>query len=89
MKEYFIWLMKFITIIVVFFILVPIVILSLAMASSKTLNAENIIPQEKNLVAVIDVNGVIMDSKDVIEKLYKFSADDDPGSEDYPFNTIA
>ena len=76
MKEYFIWLMKFITIIVVFFILVPIVILSLAMASSKTLNAENIIPQEKNLVAVIDVNGVIMDSKDVVEKLYKFSSDD-------------
>ena len=46
------------------------------MASSKTINTENIIPQEKNLVAVIDVNGIIMDSKDVVEKLYKFSSDE-------------
>ena len=71
MKEYFVWLMKFITVIIVFFVVVPILILSVLMASSKTINTENIIPQEKNLVAVIDVNGIIMDSKDVVEKLYK------------------
>ena len=76
MKEYFVWLMKFITVIIVFFVVVPILILSVLMASSKTLNTENIIPQEKNLVAVIDVNGVIMDSKDIVEKLYKYSSDE-------------
>ena len=76
MKEYFVWLMKFITVIIVFFVVVPILILSVLMASSKTINTENIIPQEKNLVAVIDVNGIIMDSKDVVEKLYKFSSDE-------------
>ena len=76
MKEYFVWLMKFITVIIVFFVVIPILILSVLMASSKTINTENIIPQEKNLVAVIDVNGIIMDSKDVVEKLYKFSSDE-------------
>ena len=76
MKEYFVWLMKFITVIIVFFVVVPILILSVLMASSKTINSENITPQEKNLVAVIDVNGIIMDSKDVVEKLYKFSSDE-------------
>ena len=76
MKEYFVRLMKFITGIIVFFAVAPILILSVLMASSKTINTENIIPQEKNLVAVIDVNGIIMDSKDVVEKLYKFSSDE-------------
>ena len=76
MKEYFIWLLKFITIIVVFFIIVPILIISVTAGSMMTLNKENIIPQEKNLVAVVDVNGVIMESKDIVEKLYKFTADE-------------
>ena len=76
MKEYVVWLVKFITVIIVFFVVVPILILPVLMASSKTINTENIIPQEKNLVAVIDVNGIIMDSKDVVEKLYKFSSDE-------------
>lgn len=78
MKEYFIWLLKFFTVIVVVFIVIPILVLSIMIGSSKSIDKNNILLNEtdKNLVAVVNVEGVIMDSKEVVDKLYKFSSDD-------------
>ncbi|MGI6680111.1 MAG: signal peptide peptidase SppA [Bdellovibrionota bacterium] len=75
MKEYLLWLLKFFTVLFFIFILIPFMMMFLALATSKSLNKENIIPMDKNMVAVVNVNGMIMDSKEVVEKLHKFSSD--------------
>lgn len=77
MREYFIWLFKFLTVILVFFFVVPaFIIATIITVSSKNLGKDNIIPQDKNMIAVVELNGIIMESKDTVDKLNKFAFDD-------------
>ncbi len=75
MKEYFLWLLKLLTIMTIIFIIIPITLLIL---SAKTVGQQVLTPtlnDTKGIVAVVEVSGVIMDSKDIIGKLYKLSND--------------
>lgn len=72
MKEYFVWLAKLVTIIVLLFIVIPSIIGGLMMASKEVVGTQ---PFDKNVVAVVEMTGVIEESKDVIEELYKQAND--------------
>ncbi len=74
MKEYFVWLLKIFTLLTIVFIAVPVLLLLL---SAKAIGNQVLTPSlnANGVIAVVDVNGIIMDSKEVVEKLYKFSND--------------
>lgn len=75
MREYFVWLAKLLTLVVIFVFLIPISIIGMISASQEVLNTE--MPKfKKNLVAVITLDGTIEDSKDILEDLYKQSNND-------------
>ncbi|MCI5066045.1 signal peptide peptidase SppA [bacterium] len=68
MKSYFIWLAKFITALMVLCICVP-VLFGIIIAASSSLISPPVIEQEK-VVAVVELNGMIVESKEVLEELY-------------------
>jgi protease IV len=69
MKNYFAWLAKFITVLVVFFCIIPLLFVSTIVALQK------VIPQNQiardDLIAVVELTGMIHSSKEVIELLYE------------------
>lgn len=69
MREYFIWLAKLITIFVVIFIIVP-VLLGMMAALAGGLLSEGL-PAVGKTVAVIELEGEILDSKGTVKELYK------------------
>lgn len=74
MRSYFLWLAKLITLIVVFLFIVPFALVMLVAAIAST--DIDKLKDEKNLVAVIRLEGMIDDSKELIDALYK-QADND------------
>ncbi len=78
MREYLIWLAKVLTIVVVLVIVVPL-LLSLVGVATKTLvsdQAVKVTAKGVEKVAVIELNGIILSSKEVLRQLYK-QADND------------
>ncbi len=69
MREYFIWLAKLLTIFILLFIIVP-VILGMVAALAGGLMSEGI-PSRKKTVAVVELEGEILDSKGTIKELYR------------------
>ncbi|MCB0317532.1 MAG: signal peptide peptidase SppA [Bdellovibrionales bacterium] len=67
MREYFIWLAKIITSVVVFFIFLG--MLGGFLASTAKISKESI-PTNKKTVAVINLESIILDSEDIIKELY-------------------
>lgn len=74
MKAYFLWLAKFVTTIVVVFVLLPVLLvgslsfLGATLSKPETSTASYANP---NTVAVLELGGVIMNSKDIIKQLKK------------------
>lgn len=67
-KAYFLWLLKFITVVIVLLFVVPGCIIGLGSAMS---GAEKI---GGNKIAVVELSGVIYDSREVVEELYRQAA---------------
>jgi len=74
MREYFIWLTKFITKLVIFFLIVPFSLFAIFFAAASSMDSS--VPNDKRSVAVLELTGTIKDSKDVLEQLYKQAAND-------------
>jgi protease-4 len=83
MKEYFVWLSKLVTLVILFVIIIPVLIgvlagtsaiLSSSSGISKTAQL-NINDKSKN-VAVVELVGEIMDTKEVVQQLYDYSLDE-------------
>ena len=74
MKEYFVWLAKFATWIMVLFFVVPLMLLFVGMASQKALDESPTVG--KKTVAVVELTGMITSAKDILKELYK-QADND------------
>jgi protease-4 len=75
MKQYFLWLAKLITMLVVVVLFFTFCLGAIIAASTGAIEtAQN---NSKNKVAVIELNGVIEDSRKVLEKLHKHVADKD------------
>lgn len=74
MKNYFLWLAKLVTTLIVIFIALPVMLIVLigALAGDHPAGGAD----QKHQVAVVKLEGVIEDSKEILEALYKQSADD-------------
>jgi protease IV len=68
MKEYFIWLLKLVTIFLLIFIIAP---LALVTVSKVAATGGGDSATGKNTVAVVELKGEIIDSRDIVEKLFK------------------
>lgn len=75
MKAYFLWLCKFITGLIVVFIVVPLVLIFIASIIGTCVSKKDAISNSANQIAVLELNGVILDSKELVDRLYKFSND--------------
>ncbi|MCB0330330.1 MAG: signal peptide peptidase SppA [Bdellovibrionales bacterium] len=75
MKAYFAWLAKFITVLVVLVIFVPLLIGSVIGASSMMFAGH--LPASEPKVAVVQISGVILESKDILEQLYTHVKDEE------------
>jgi protease-4 len=73
MKQYFLWLFKTLSLIVIFLVLIPLCIGALLMSGDSDIAA---LGSGRNKVAVIEVVGVIESSKEIVEQLYKQIEDD-------------
>lgn len=69
MRQYFLWLAKLVTLVVIFFVVIPLLLGAMMVASEKGIGAST--PTGEKLVAVIELNGVIESGKEVVEELYK------------------
>ena len=76
MKAYFLWLAKLITVVVVFFFILPVVIIGMLAAVGAAVGGADGIVDGKKTVAVIQVDGVIQNSRDVVEQLHKQVAEE-------------
>lgn len=74
MKEYVLWLAKLVTVLVLVFFVVPALIAAAMFARETTLVETPL--GGKNLVAVVEMKGAIESSKEVVEQLTKYAADD-------------
>lgn len=72
MKEYLIWFAKFATVIIVIFFVIPLLIIGAGVAAGGSVQS---VTQTANRVAVVELQGVIMDSKEVIKKLHELVND--------------
>lgn len=75
MKQYFLWLAKLITIVFIFFVVVPLVLGAMVVATQKEIGTASV-PEGEKLVAVIELTGIIESGKEVVEQLYKQASDD-------------
>lgn len=69
MREYFIWLAKFFTVLFVMFVVLPFLIGVMGLALG-TIMSEGL-PSVGKSVAVVELNGEILDSKKIVKELYK------------------
>lgn len=74
-KQYILWLLKLITIVVIFVFVIPILLAASLGAGSGELSVAD--KQSGKLVAVIELVGIIDSSKDILENLYEQIADKD------------
>lgn len=74
MREYFIWLLKLITLFVLFAVAIP-VLIGVAVSISSQGGPEMIV-SEGNTVAVVELTGVIDSSKEILEELHKHIKND-------------
>lgn len=74
MKQYFVWLFKLLTLMIIFFVVIPLLLMVLSKAGDEDLASG--FGMRKNLVAVVELKGIIDDAKDVLEELYR-QADND------------
>lgn len=74
MKEYLLWLAKVLTI-VVLFLFAPVLLLALLVAAGGGRSGDEAAVGDK-LVAVVELKGVIMNSKDVVAELYRQARND-------------
>jgi protease IV len=77
-REYFVWLAKFITIVVMFVVVVPILFAAVAVITAKGGDGVDIAKgvNRDHRVAVIELNGIIGETKELVEDLYKQVEDD-------------
>lgn len=73
MKEYFVWLAKFVTIVVVLLVGVPVLMAAVAVVTQGTIATQGV--KKQNAVAVVEIGGVVMGSKEILESLYKHADD--------------
>src|SRR4051812_48646834 len=73
MKAYFLWLAKLITLIFVFIVVVPLFLGVVAAIMAKSLgdDAPKLGLDKSKKIAVVEVTGIIMQSREVIEELYR------------------
>lgn len=69
MREYLIWLAKLVTLVFFIFVVIPIVLGGVIVASQDAIAPE--IAAKKNVVAVVELTGMIDDTKEVVKELYK------------------
>lgn len=74
MKQYFLWLAKLITLVVVFVVIIPVLLGAVLVATQKEMAVVS--HDGGNLVAVVELKGVIESGKDVVEELHRQAADD-------------
>jgi protease IV len=73
MKEYFIWLAKFLTVVLIVFVIMPVLMISMMGAAQVALN-EKVAETSRRAIAVVEVKGVIDESKEIVKELYKQAA---------------
>ena len=76
MKAFVLWLAKLITMLVVIFVVIPLILVSLIAGVGVSLASKDSPKGDKNRVAVVELLGPIMDSKEVVEELYKNARDE-------------
>ncbi len=69
MRAYFLWLFKFLTVLIVVFVLLPLVIGVIVQFGNSSSGAG--LSRSKKTVSVVELTGIIRDSKDVLEDLYR------------------
>lgn len=75
MGNYFLWLAKFVTVVLIVLFIVPVVLVA-ALGAIVSKGDVKAISSDK-VVAVVSIDGVIEDSKDALTALYKHAQDDD------------
>jgi len=75
MKEYFIWLAKIITLLVIVLVFVPL-LLAATMAATRATEMTGLMDDKKKVVAVVELTGMIDGSKGILKKLHKHMEDD-------------
>ncbi|MCB0310643.1 MAG: signal peptide peptidase SppA [Bdellovibrionales bacterium] len=76
-KEYLLWVAKLITLLAIFVVVVPLVVIAVVGAADQAAKAKQGLHVSKDKrVAVIELQGMIVDSKEVLADLYKQSEDD-------------
>ncbi len=69
MKAYFLWLAKLLTLVVVFCVIVPAVLVGVVASTESGIESED--SSDKPGVSVIELSGIIQDSKETLKRLYK------------------
>jgi len=74
MMQYFVWLAKLLTLVVIFFVVVPLLLGAMVIATQKEIGTVS--PRGDKLVAVIELTGMLESGKEIVEELYKQASDD-------------
>lgn len=74
MKQYFLWLAKLITLVLIFLVFVPMVLGVMILATQKEIGSVSV--QGDKLVAVVELTGMIESGKEIVEELHKQANDD-------------
>lgn len=79
MRDYFLWLFKFITVLVVIFMAVPVMLFMLSAVGTQLANKRELpgVSSSHHQVAVVELVGVIETADTVVRELYKWAEDDD------------
>lgn len=73
MRAYFLWLAKFITVLLLFVFIVPMLLVGVLSLGEK---AQDLHVSTDKVVAVIELTGVITDAKEILEQLYEQANDE-------------
>ena len=68
-KDYFLWLAKFLTLVFVIFFIVPLFLIGALVATQDSLKSTKL--DQDGSVAVVELDDVILDSKKIVKKLHK------------------
>ena len=74
MRDYFVWLAKLITVLLLIFVVFPIA-MGVVIAASKGVSHEGA-ENDKNSVAVIELRGMIENEREIVAELYKQASND-------------
>lgn len=73
MKEYFLWLAKFVTVLLLFVVIVPTLLIGVLSLGEK---AQDLNVSSDKVVAVVELTGVITDAKEILDQLYEQANND-------------